>query len=228
MEEIFNNYTQFIKFGKEVILNILKQSDIKLSEIEEQILERKQNKDGIYFELKENKKRVQEAMKPYIELYKVLSNESYENIEKNCKEIEKAKEIIKNLMNINKLEKEKILSEIEKREQYQGRSGAEVVKTFLEYQLKELKNSKVKLSESGAALLRDEAELKHLLEDTVQEDESAEILEKLFIKGKEIEKIAEKILICEDRIKEIEEDLECEWKFQIYGTISKEELRNRI
>ena len=51
---------------------------------------------------------------------------------------------------------------------------------------------------------------------------------KIFYKGKEIEEISEKILICEERIKEVAEDLESEWKFQIYGTISKEELRNRI
>lgn len=228
MEEIFNDYLGFIKFGKEVILNILKKSDIKLSEIEEKILERKQNKDGEYFCLKDEKKQLQEVMKPYIELYKMLSK-AVENREKNSiDDLSKAKEVIKNLMKINNLEKDIILEEIEKRDKFNGKSGSEVVKTFLEYQLKELKISKIKLAENGASLLKEEAELKHTLEDTIQEDESAEILDKLFQKGKEVENIAEKILICEERIKEIEEDLEAEWKYQIYGTISKEELRNRI
>jgi hypothetical protein len=228
MEEIFSDYIGFIKFGKEVILNILKKSDVKLSEIEELILERKYNKDGEYFALKDEKRELQEVMKPYIELYKTLSRAEETKEENSNDDIEKAKLIIKNLMEINKLEKDKILSEIKKRDVFKGKSGAEVVKTFLEYQLKELKKSKVKLSEKGATLLKEEAELKHMLEDSIQEKESAEILEKLFKKGKEVENIAEKILICEDRIKEIEEDLEWEWKFQIYGTISKEELRNRI
>lgn len=228
MEEIFNDYLGFLRFGKEVILNILKKSDIKLSKIEESILEKKSEKDGEYFRLKDERKKLKEIMNPYIELYKKLKDAEESSEESGEEELNKAKEIIKNLMEMNDLDKAKILKEIKLREEFQGKSGAEVVRNFLEYQNKELRSSKLKLSDRAALLLKEEAQLRHELEEAVQESESAVILEKLFNKGKEIEEISEKILICEDRIKEVVEDLESEWKFQIYGTISKEELRNRI
>lgn len=227
MDEIFKEYGEFIKFGKEVILNILKKSDIKLSEIEEEILERKNEKDSIYFELKEEKNKLKEMMTPYIELYKKLNGADicYDGTEE---DLNKAKEIIKNLMSVNNIEKDKIVCEIKKREEYRGNSGAEVVKNFLEYQMKELTKSKTVLSQRAVNLLKEEAEIRHELQESIQEEESAKIMEKLLKKEKEIELLSEKILICEERIKEIEEDIQSEWKYQIYGTISKEELRNKI
>ena len=196
MEEIFNDYLGFLRFGKEVILNILKKSDIKLSKIEESILEKKSEKDGEYFRLKDERKKLKEIMNPYIELYKKLKDAEESSEESVEEELNKAKEIIKNLMEMNDLDKAKILKEIKLREEFQGKSGAEVVRNFLEYQNKELRSSKLKLSDRAALLLKEEAQLRHELEEPVQESESAVILEKLFNKGKEIEEISEKILIC--------------------------------
>ena len=132
------------------------------------------------------------------------------------------------MLSANGLTAEYIREEIEKRKRYSGNSGAEVVKNFLEYQQKELLKMKNSLDRKMLKLLADETALKMEFESAVTEEEARVIMEKIIKNEKESNLCAEKIAICIEKTEEIKTDIEEKWKYEIYGTISKEELRNKI
>lgn len=221
--EIHEEYLDFLEIGKECTLNILRKLDTQSNKIIELKREDKEN-----FELDEQLSMINEDIKKYVELFKAFSLELQEQHIPSEEDLKKAEEIVSKMLNANSLTVEHIREEIEKRKKYSGSSGAEVVRNFLEYQQKELLKMKNALDRKMLKLLADETALKMEFESAVTEEESRAVMEKIINNEKETNLCAEKIAICIEKTEEIKADIEEKWKYEIYGTISKEELRNKI
>ncbi len=221
--KIEEEYRDFLEIGRECTLNILKKLDAQLNKLLE--IKREKNETS---EIEEQLLIIKEDIKKYVELFKAFSIEIHEQHIPNEADLKKAEEIVFKMLDANGLTVEYIREEIEKRERYSGSSGAEVVRNFLEYQQKELSKMKNALDRKMLNLLAMETELKMEFESAITEEESRAVMEKIIENEKETNLCAEKIAICIEKTEEIKMDIEEKWKYEIYGTISKEELRNRI
>jgi hypothetical protein len=179
-------------------------------------------------DIEEDIKKLSIYINEYVKLYQAFSYELTNKNEDGKNDVLKAEEIVEKIMDANGLTFEYIIEEIKKRKEFKGQSGAEVVKNFLDYQLKELEETKNSIERKILKILADETKLKFEMEISVTEEEGREVIEKLMKNQKENEFYSQKLKICQEKIDEIKEDIESKWKYEIYGTISKDELRNKI
>ncbi|MDN5304378.1 MAG: hypothetical protein PWP46_1262 [Fusobacteriaceae bacterium] len=202
---------EFIKYSKEICLKILEKAYINKKK---------------FLELNdiENVKKIDEEVIPKFEkLYLYFDSITKEDIEK----IENLEELSKNIEEIrenNKLSKEFILSEVEKRKKLLENSGSVAVKKLFEFEKKELNKKLSKIAELGAPLLEKQKEYEMALADAIQQDEELKYFEKVKENGKKIDELNEKIVKINKRLEKLDEFLEKKWYYEIYGTISKDEL----
>ena len=132
--------------------------------------------------------------------------------------------MINDIMNENGFTKEFINSQMELREKLKGESGAEVVKNLFEYEIKQLKNTKYNLLDKVSKVLDEEDRLSMELKNAIQEEEEIECIYKLQPVREQYRELEKKVLDVQEKLDEIQKKLDSKWQYDIYGTISKEDM----
>lgn len=201
---------KFLSYTKEIILFVLREAI------------NQQNKFKEIGDLSGEEILEEKVILPYEKIYKALATSDVKSLgEEEYKYLEKMVEEIKEK---NKITSEEIEALLKKREEYKGKSGAEVVKKFFRYNLNRALEKKDKISEKYLELVKEEEKLDLLLKDSIQEQEQFDIIYKLQPVREKIREVEKKYLEIENEVKKIKSKLDSEWPYEIYGTISEEEL----
>ena len=127
-------------------------------------------------------------------------------------------------MKENNFSEEYIKNQMELREKFKGDSGAEVVKRFFQYEKKELEKTKYELLDRADKILEEEEKLSMEMKNAIQEEEQIEYIYKLQPVRAEFRKAEEKILKVQEKLDILNKRLVSEWPYEIYGTVSKDEM----
>ncbi|WP_462427560.1 hypothetical protein [Fusobacterium varium] len=209
MEKMVKN-NEILKFSIEVILQVFKSINKKIDEMKE---------IGDISGIEILKKDV---IPKYEKLYGGLTGEAVEKFDE--EQLSVIKKYIEDIMKENKFSEEYIKNQIELREKLKGDSGAEIVKRFFQYEKKELEKIKYDLLDRADKVLGDEEKLSMEMKNAIQEEEQIEYIYKLQPVRAEFRKIEEKIIKVQEKLDVLNKRLESEWPYEIYGTISKEEM----
>lgn len=209
MEKMVKN-NEILKFSIEVILQVFKSINKKIDEM-------KEIGDISGIEILEK-----DVIPKYEKLYGGLTGEAVEKFDE--EQLSVIKKYIEDIMKENKFTEEYIIKQMELREKFKGDSGAEVVKRFFQYEKKELEKTKYELLDKADKMLEEEEKLSMEMKNTIQEEEQIEYIYKLQPVRAEFRKIEEKIIKVQEKLDVLNKRLESEWPYEIYGTISKEEM----
>lgn len=205
---------EFKKFASEVILKVL----IKMDK-DYQNYQNLDDYDGM-------QKVKLEFIPKYEKLYLEFSNNISENLDDlDDKKIESLMNIINDIMKVHNINIDYILDEMEKRANLKGKSGAEAVEKLFKYQIKELELKMKKLLEQANVILDSEAKLEIQLRDAIQEKEQMNILDQLVVVRSKWSVLEKKTIQCQTALDGLKESLIKKWTYDIYGTISQEELK---
>lgn len=209
MEKMVKN-NEILKFSIEVILQVFKSVNKKINEM-------KEVGDISGIEILEK-----DVIPKYKKLYGGLTGEAVEKFDE--EQLSVIKKYIEDIMKENKFSEEYIIKQMELREKFKGDSGAEVVKRFFQYEKKELEKTKYELLDKADKILEEEEKLSMEMKNAIQEEEQIEYIYKLQPVRAEFRKIEEKIIKVQEKLDVLNKRLESEWPYEIYGTISKEEM----
>jgi len=196
--------------GKEVLLEILKIADLEIKNA-------KKNDD-----LAKEKTILLDVIPKYQKIYIEFNNEVADEIEDEI--IDKLEEFIYKLIEEHKFNEEYLWENVRKRIEYKENSGAEVVKNLFKYHLKKLLDDKNKLLDIEKKLLVKQRELEKELADCIQHDEELVAFENLKKNSDELDKVEDKFKDLEEKIEELNYKLESKWSYEIYGTITNDEM----
>ena len=205
------NKKDFKDYNTEVMLQILKNAEFELQKAEAE-------KDSEKIKLIKD-----EIIPKYEKLY--LGVAELDIRDKSQEEIEKFKDIVDKIAQSNGLTKEYIEKNIALRESLKGRSGAEVTKRMFEYAVKDLKKKKRILLERLDVLLKEEAQLEADLKECIQYDAEMEISGKIVDVREKKRDINDMISENDKEIERIQNDINSRWKYEIFGTVSRDELK---
>lgn len=205
---------EILKFSTEVILQVFIKINKKIDEL-------KKNDEISAIEILEN-----EVIPKYEKLFKGLKVEVKEDEEIDKEKFENIKKYIFDIMKENNLTEEFIHSQMELREKLKNNSGAEVVKKLFEYEKKQMENTKYNLLDKVNIVLDREDKLAMDLKNAIQEEEQIECIYRLQPVREEYRALEEKILRVQKNIDELNKKLDSQWRYEIYGTISKEKMLN--
>lgn len=211
--DIETKIKDFIKYAKEVCLqNLFLVDNIKVD---------LKNQDNLF----EAERIDKEVISVYENIYLSLNEEFLLNLYKENKKVfEQLEETIEKMKKDANLKDEYIKSQIKKREELKGNSGAEVVEKFFKYKIKELKKIKGDLLQKLNKLLDKEEKLNLDLSNAIQEVEQLEITEKLQPVRAEFRKLSIQLDKYQKELEETENKLSKKWYYEIYGTTDKEIL----
>lgn len=211
--DIETKIKDFIKYAKEVCLqNLFLADNIKVD---------LKNQDNLF----EVERIDKEVISVYENIYLSLNEEFLLNLYKENKKVfEQLEETIEKMKKDANLKDEYIKSQIKKREELKGNSGAEVVEKFFKYKIKELKKIKGDLLQKLNKLLDKEEKLNLDLSNAIQEVEQLEITEKLQPVRAEFRKLSIQLDKYQKELEETENKLSKKWYYEIYGTTDKEIL----
>lgn len=208
MEKTTDNH--LLKFCVEVILQVLKLTDNKMKQLREmgdisgaEILEK-------------------DVIEKYEKLYGGLTGEGIKEFKE--EELNGVRKHIENIMIKNNLSKEYIESQLALREKLKGDSGAEVIKRFFQYEKKELEKTKYDLLERVSKVLDEEERVSMLMKNAIQEEEQIEYIYQLQPIREEYRNLESKVFKVQDKIDLLKKKLDSEWYYEIYGTVSKDEM----
>lgn len=208
MEKTTDNH--LLKFCVEVILQVLKLTDNKIKQLREigdlsgaEILEK-------------------DVIEKYEKLYGGLTGEGIKEFKE--EELKGIREHIENIMIKNNLSKEYIESQVALREKLKGDSGAEVIKRFFQYEKKELEKTKYDLLEKVSKVLDEEERVSMLMKNAIQEEEQIEYIYQLQPIREKYRELESKIFKVQDKLDLLKKKLDLEWYYEIYGTVSKDEM----
>ncbi len=205
---------EFKKFASEVILKVLTKMDKDY-----QNYQNLDDYDGM-------QKVKLEFIPKYEKLYLEFSNDISENLEDlDDKKIESLMSIVNDIMKVHNINIDYILDEMEKREKLKEKSGAEAVEKLFKYQIKELELKMEKLLKQADTILDSEAKLEAELRDAIQENDQMEILDQLVVVRSKWSTLEKKTIQCKTALDGLKESLIKKWTYDIYGTISQEELK---
>ncbi len=205
---------EFKKFASEVVLKVLTEMDKDY-----QNYQNLEDYDGM-------QKVKLEFIPKYEKLYLEFSNNISENLDDlDDKKIESLMNIVNDIMKVHKINLDYILDEVEKRTNLKGKSGAEAVEKLFKYQIKELELKMAKLLEQGNTILDSEAKLEAALRDAIQEDDQMGILDQLVAVRSKWSTLKKKTIQCKTVLDGLKESLVKKWTYDIYGTISQQELK---
>lgn len=164
-----------------------------------------------------------EVISKYENLYLALQSENFDTFsEEQWKILQDSLEEIQKKHQISR----KYLQEKQRlRKELAGKSGAEVVKKLLEYQKKELEKQKRHIMEEASRILEEEEILHRELCEAIQEEEQLRLFEFMQPLQQKYRKISEKAIDIQNKIDYTVRDIEKKWKFEIYGTISEQILK---
>lgn len=205
---------EILKFSKEVILQVFVKINKRMEEL-------KRNDEISALEILQN-----EVVPKYEKLYKGLKIELAEDEEIDKEKFQNIKKYIYDIMKENGFTEDFINSQIKIREEIKGESGAEVVKKLFEYEKKQMENTKYNLLDKVNKVLDKEDKLAMDLKNAIQEEEQIECIYKLQPVREEYRALEEKVLRVQKNIDELKKKLNSEWAYEIYGTISKDEMLN--
>lgn len=205
---------EILKFSTEVIL----QAFVKINKRVEEL---KSNDEISALEILQN-----EVIPKYEKLYKGLKTEIKDDEEIDIEKFENIKKYIYDIMRENSFTEEFIRTQMKLREKFQGESGAEVVKKLFEYEKKQMENTKYNLLDKVNKVLDKEDKLAMDLKNAIQEEEQIECIYKLQPVREEYRALEEKVLRVQKNIDDLKKKLDSEWTYEIYGTISKDEMLN--
>lgn len=209
MEKTIKN-NETLRFSIEVILQVFKSVNRKIDEL-------KKIGDLSGIEILER-----DVIPKYEKLYGGLTGETVKEFD--GEEISVIKKYIEDIMKENNFNEEYIKSQMELREKLKGDSGAEVVKKFFQYEKKELEKVKYELLDRADKVLEEEEKLSMEMKNAIQEEEQIEYIYRLQPVRAEFRKVEEKILKIQEKLDILNKRLASEWPYEIYGTISKEEM----
>ena len=204
---------KFIKYAKEVCLqNLFLADNIKVD---------LKSQDNLY----EVERIDKEVISVYENIYLSLNEEFLLNLYKENKKVfEQLEETIEKMKKDANLKDEYIKSQIKKREELKGNSGAEVVEKFFKYKVKKLKKIKGDLLQKINKVLDKEEKLNLDLSNAIQEVEQLEIMEKLQPVRAEFRKLSLQLDKYQKELEETENKLLKKWYYEIYGTTDREIL----
>lgn len=205
---------EILKFSKEVILQVFVKINKRMEEL-------KRNDEISALEILQN-----EVVPKYEKLYKGLKIELAEDEEIDKEKFQNIKKYIYDIMKENSFTEEFIRTQMKLREKFQGESGAEVVKKLFEYEKKQMENTKYNLLDKLNKVLDREDKLAMDLKNAIQEEEQIECIYKLQPVREEYRALEEKVLRVQKNIDDLKKKLDSEWTYEIYGTISKDEMLN--
>lgn len=205
---------EILKFSTEVILQVFVKINKRVEEL-------KSNDEISALEILQN-----EVIPKYEKLYKGLKTEIKEDEEIDIEKFENIKKYIYDIMKENSFSEEFIRTQMKLRERFQGESGAEVVKKLFEYEKKQMENTKYNLLDKVNKVLDREDKLAMDLKNAIQEEEQIECIYKLQPVREEYRALEEKVLRVQKNIDDLKKKLDSEWTYEIYGTISKDEMLN--
>lgn len=205
---------EILKFSTEVILQVFVKINKRVEEL-------KSNDEISALEILQN-----EVIPKYEKLYKGLKTEIKDDEEIDIEKFENIKKYIYDIMRENSFTEEFIRTQMKLREKFQGESGAEVVKKLFEYEKKQMKNTKYNLLDKVNKVLDREDKLAMDLKNAIQEEEQIECIYKLQPVREEYRALEEKVLRVQKNIDDLKKKLDSEWTYEIYGTISKDEMLN--
>lgn len=205
---------EILKFSTEVILQVFVKINKRVEEL-------KNNDEISALEILQN-----EVIPNYEKLYKGLKTEIKDDEEIDIEKFENIKKYIYDIMKENSFTEEFIRTQMKLREKFQGESGAEVVKKLFEYEKKQMENTKYNLLDKVNKVLDREDKLAMDLKNAIQEEEQIECIYKLQPVREEYRALEEKVLRVQKNIDDLKKKLDSEWTYEIYGTISKDEMLN--
>lgn len=205
---------EILKFSTEVILQVFVKINKRVEEL-------KNNDEISALEILQN-----EVIPKYEKLYKGLKTEIKDDEEIDIEKFENIKKYIYDIMKENSFTEEFIRTQMKLREKFQGESGAEVVKKLFEYEKKQMENTKYNLLDKVNKVLDREDKLAMDLKNVIQEEEQIECIYKLQPVREEYRALEEKVLRVQKNIDDLKKKLDSEWTYEIYGTISKDEMLN--
>lgn len=205
---------EILKFSTEVILQVFVKINKRMEEL-------KNNDEISALEILQN-----EVIPKYEKLYKGLKTEIKDDEEIDIEKFENIKKYIYDIMKENSFSEEFIRTQMKLREKFQGESGAEVVKKLFEYEKKQMENTKYNLLDKVNKVLDREDKLAMDLKNAIQEEEQIECIYKLQPVREEYRALEEKVLRVQKNIDDLKKKLDSEWTYEIYGTISKDEMLN--
>lgn len=209
MEKMVKN-NEILKFSVEVILQVFRSINKKIDEL-------KEIGDISGIEILEK-----DVIPKYEKLYGGLTGEVVENFDE--EQFSAIKKYIEDIMKENNFREEYIKNQMELREKFKGDSGAEVVKRFFQYEKKELEKTKYELLDRADKILEEEEKLSMEMKNAIQEEEQIEYIYKLQPVRAEFRKAEEKILKVQEKLDILNKRLVSEWPYEIYGTVSKDEM----
>lgn len=205
---------EILKFSTEVILQVFVKINKRVEEL-------KNNDEISALEILQNA-----VIPKYEKLYKGLKTEIKDDEEIDIEKFENIKKYIYDIMKENSFTEEFIRTQMKLREKFQGESGAEVVKKLFEYEKKQMENTKYNLLDKVNKVLDREDKLAMDLKNAIQEEEQIECIYKLQPVREEYRALEEKVLRVQKNIDDLKKKLDSEWTYEIYGTISKDEMLN--
>lgn len=205
---------EILKFSTEVILQVFVKINKRVEEL-------KSNDEISALEILQN-----EVIPKYEKLYKGLKTEIKDDEEIDIEKFENIKKYIYDIMRENSFTEQFIRTQMKLREKFQGESGAEVVKKLFEYEKKQMENTKYNLLDKVNKVLDREDKLAMDLKNAIQEEEQIECIYKLQPVREEYRALEEKVLRVQKNIDDLKKKLDSEWTYEIYGTISKDEMLN--
>lgn len=164
-----------------------------------------------------------EVIAKYEELFLSLEDKMIEELSEEQRE--EFQKILEKIQEKHHFSKDYIQEKRKLRKELAGHSGAEVVKKLFEYQKKELETQKRKWTERARELLQKE-EIKCLeLCNVIQEKEQLAIMEELQPIQREYQEVSEKRIEIQKKIDYTVIELGRKWKYEIFGTIPEQKLR---
>ena len=205
------NKKEFKDYNTEVMLQILRNADHQLTEAFG-----RGDEEKVKF-IKE------EIIPKYEKLFLGLAELDIRD--KSEEEIKTFRETVDKIAESNGLTEEFIKKCISVREELKGKSGAEVTKRMFEYAVKDLKKKKRILLERMDVLLKEEAKLEADLKECIQYDAEMEISGKI-VDVREKKRDLKEILNANDKeIEKIQNHINTKWRYEIFGTVSRDELK---
>ena len=211
--DINTKIKNFINYSKEICLqNLFLADNIKVD---------LKNQDNLY----EVERIEKEVISVYENIYLSLDKEFLLNLYKeNKKAFKQLEDTIEKMKKDTNLKDEYIKTQIKKRIELKGNSGAEVVEKFFKYKIKELKKIKGDLLQKLNKLLDKEEKLNLDLSNAIQEVEQLEIIEKIQPVRAKFRNLSLQLDKYQKELEETENKLLKKWYYEIYGTTDKEIL----
>lgn len=210
----FKDFKDFKEFSQEVILQCLALAN-------EKIIKLKEIGDLSGYELLEK-----EYLPKYEKLYLAMESEEFQEVY--GKEFVNLKKTIQDIMEKNSFSKEFIEEKIALKNSLGEDSGSLVVKRFYEYELKEVRTKKDLLLKEADLVLDEEFKVNTELSNSIQQEEQMEIIYKLHPLREKFRILDKEIMRLQGLQNELEEKLKTKWRYEIYGTVNQEKLKENF